>query len=189
MTHVPPPEDPPPAVHADLRDQSRAYIANHDMTVDNRTQRWRIKNIVRQGGAWPIVLLTVVAVAAIAAVTWLVAGAIGGGDNEDKGAPAAVSVNTEITLDPTSGPVGTPVRITGIGFEPGKIVQVICQDPINPQLGQFRADESGRFTGDVVIPDDNWIRNVGIVQMAIVAASGQAQESERQGLAFFTVRR
>ncbi|MYS86883.1 hypothetical protein [Embleya scabrispora] len=182
---LPPGEDPGRSTtHASVNDHASAYLSGRDMTVDNSSRTHNNKNIVKQLGPLTLVMLVAVAVAAIVAVAWLV-----GRVNDDNGEPpAATPANTEITIEPNSGPPGTPIRISGTGFQPGKIVQVICQDPMNPQLGEFRAAADGSFSGEAVIPDDDWIRKVG-VQLAVVAASGQAQDSDQQGLAFFTVRR
>ncbi|MFI6584800.1 hypothetical protein [Embleya sp. NPDC050493] len=188
MTQPSPPspdEDPGRSdLHASVNDHASAYLSGRDMTVDNSSRTHNNKSIVKQLGPLTLVMLVTVAVAAIVAVAWLV-----GRATEDNGTtPAATSANSEITIEPSSGPPGTPIRISGTGFQPGKIVQVICQDPMNPQLGEFRAAADGSFSGKAVIPDDDWIRKVG-VQLAIVAASGQAQDSDQQGLTFFTVRR
>ncbi|WP_229815928.1 hypothetical protein [Streptomyces lucensis] len=150
------------------------------MTVN----RSRTKLISKQMGPFPLVMLAGLAIVAILSVAWLVMRV-----TDDGGTPDAVPARTEITIGPSSGPPGTQVHISGTGFEPGNAVQVICQDPVSPQLGQFRAADDGSFAGEIRIPQDDWISRVGIRQLAIVAASGQAQDSDRQGLAFFTVLR
>ncbi|UJV43662.1 hypothetical protein CVT30_30900 [Streptomyces sp. AMCC400023] len=167
-------------MNAKVSGHGRAYMSGRDMTVN----RSRTKHIFKQMGAFPLVMLVTVAVVAILSVAWLVIRVT----DDNAGPSDTVPVSTEITIEPRSGPPGTPVHISGRGFEPGNIVQVICQDPMSPQLGQFRAADDGSFTGEIRIPQDEWISGVG-VQLAIVAASGQAQDSDRQGLAFFTVRR
>ncbi|MEU2619528.1 hypothetical protein ABZ642_15445 [Streptomyces sp. NPDC007157] len=184
MTHVPPssPHEEPdqPETYVSTRDNSRAYMSGRDMTLNSS----RTKHIIKQMGTFPLVMLVTVAVVAILSVAWLVIRVT----DDNAGPSDTAPVSTEITIKPTSGPLGTPVHISGSGFEPGNIVQVICQDPMNPQLGQFRAEDDGSFTGEIRIPQDEWISKVG-AQLAIVAASGQAQDSDRQGLVFFTVRR
>ncbi|MFF0735061.1 hypothetical protein ACFYVK_25995 [Streptomyces chartreusis] len=145
----------------------------------------RSRTIFKQLGPFPLVILAGLAIVAILSVAWLVMRVTDG----NEGPPDAVPVSTEITIEPSSGPPGASVRISGTGFEPGNPVQVICQDPLSPQLGQFRAADDGSFTGEIRIPRDDWVSRVGIQQLAIVAASGQAQDSDRQGLAFFRVLR
>jgi len=185
VTQIPPsvPHEEPdqPEMYAAVSGAGVANMAHRDMKVDNSS---RTKHIFKQMGASHLVMLAAVAVVAILSVAWLVVRATSDNETPSKTAP----VSTEITIEPSSGPVGTPVHISGIGFEPGHIVQVLCQDPMNPQLGQFRAAKDGSFAGEIRIPRDEWISGVG-VQLAIVAASGQTQDSDRQGLAFFEVRR
>ncbi|MCT9007536.1 hypothetical protein [Streptomyces rhizosphaerihabitans] len=185
MTQVPPssPREEPdqPEMYAAVSDDGIAHMALGDMKVDNSS---RTKHIFKQMGAFHIVMLVAVAVVAILSVAWLVIRVT----DDNAGPSDTAPVSTEITIEPSSGPLGTPVHISGSGFEPGNIVQVLCQDPMSPQLGQFRAADDGSFTGEIRIPQDEWISHVGM-QLAIVAASGQAQDSDRQGLAFFAVRR
>jgi hypothetical protein len=78
----------------------------------------------------------------------------------------ASASGARVTLTPTQGPVGAQAVITGEGFAAGAVMRLVWETsvgsrvtdagfaPQENQIGEIRADASGRVERTVVIPDD-----------------------------------
>ena len=71
-----------------------------------------------------------------------------------KSASKTFTVGPVITLNPTSGPVSTPVIITGIGFSPSSVVTITFGGNILPE-SPVTTNSSGGFSLTFVVPGES----------------------------------
>ena len=90
------------------------------------------------------------------------------------GAPIT-TVAPKLTLNPTSGPIGTEVTVTGTGFQGGEKVKLTFLDSVNGNvvLKTVTSDPTGAFSTTVTIPASaaagaRKIRAKGIISGALV---------------------
>jgi hypothetical protein len=74
----------------------------------------------------------------------------GGGGEPGVGACEPGSTTTKLVLEPTSGPAGSTVRVTGSGFDPEKEVRITLQGSL---LESLQPDANGRFAFDASVPE------------------------------------
>lgn len=72
--------------------------------------------------------------------------------------PAPAQDPLALTVDPSSGPNGARLTVTGTGFLPGAEVTLVYLDPTGAPTGSravVTADARGRFTGELTAQDPN----------------------------------
>jgi hypothetical protein len=84
-----------------------------------------------------------------------------------------------IVLEPTSGPVGTPVTIRGEGWNAGSMVLIYLMAPGETEppvyaVASSVADSEGRFTTGVVVPSEPRWENQGLATIIARAADSGA---------------
>ena len=66
------------------------------------------------------------------------------------GTPTSAAATTaDITIDPTSGPRGTSITVTGSGWTPGTLVTVRYSGTLAGSGSSSAVDDSGHFTTSV----------------------------------------
>ena len=84
-----------------------------------------------------------------------------------------------IVLEPTSGPVGTPVTVRGEGWNAGSMVLIYLMAPGETEppvyaVASSVADSEGRFTTGVVVPSEPRWENQGLATVIARAADSGA---------------
>ena len=101
-----------------------------------------------------VVVGVIVLLALVGAGIWIftaVTDGGGGGGQPQLGACEPGAASTRLVLEPTSGPAGSTVRITGSGFDPEREVRISIQAN---HLETLQPDANGRFAFDASIPEE-----------------------------------
>lgn len=99
--------------------------------------------------------------------------AIQGSNSASKTFKVTAFVNPIISLDPGSGPVGTPVNITGVGFDPSSTVTIKFNGSNIPTTpASVTTTTNGFFSANFIVPTTT------IGPVSITATEGAKTDSE-----------
>jgi PKD repeat protein len=135
---------------------------------------------IRRSSPGTLVALAAVVVVWILVLAMIIAGIVFYFERPNLAQPPAPGAATApaIAAEPTAGPAGTPVTITGQGWAAGSIISIYLLAPGQAQLPNFAtaqatADAQGLFTTTVAIPlEGDWLAPGTAQVMAEVAGGG-----------------